>query len=204
MAPGILLVVASAVGLLSCAGPATQVLNLHYRPLEEPKAPSAFVVGLAPFQDARSNPQSIGRRTRMDGAVEQIVLGSQSPPQEITYILIRYLEAKGVRVMDLPSWKGDPDSLKNLPKDIRLAIAGRVDALEVEATSSLTTSVRYRVRLTIHLGSVDKGEVLTRSVELSPLRTTFQFDIREVEDELNRTLMEAIGRLLEGFLPTAS
>jgi hypothetical protein len=118
--------------------------------------------------------------------------------------LIRYLEAKGIRVLDLPSWKGDPDSLKDLPKEVRLALAGRIDALEVEATSSLSTAVRYRIRLTMHLGAVDKGEVLTRSVELSPQRTTLQFDIREVEEELNRILMEAIFRLLEGSLLTAS
>jgi hypothetical protein len=193
---------AVAIGLSSCGGPVTQTLYLQFRQIGEPGPSSAFTVGVVPFEDFRPSPQSVGKRIRTDGTVEPIVLGSPIPSKDLTYMLIRYLENRGIRVVDLPYWDTDPNGLRDLPKGIKLAVAGRIDALEVETNSTLLTcTVRYKVRLTTHLGLVEKGEVLTRSMEISPQRTYVQFDIREVEDGLNRALLEVMGRLMEGVLP---
>ncbi|MGQ9652512.1 MAG: hypothetical protein ACUVXD_00435, partial [Thermodesulfobacteriota bacterium] len=166
---------------------------------------SRHTLGVAPFQDTRPSPQMLGRRVRVDGTPEPMILGSASPSKDLTYILIRYLESRGFRVVDLPSWRPAPEALEELPPGIQMAITGRIDALEVEGDSTLwKTTVRYRVKLTGFFGMTDKAEVVTRSVEIAPQRSSLQFDIREVEEDLNKALTDAMARLVEGVLPTVA
>jgi len=187
--------------LAGCTGSGVQMVYLHFRPTGEMPSTQATTVGIVPFQDMRSAPQIIGKRIRVDGSPETIMLGSPNTGKDITYIVTRYLEAKGVRVVDLPSWRPEPESLKDLPPGVRLAVTGRIENLDVQADSNLfRTVVRYRVRLTGYLGLPERGEVLTRSVEISPQKTTVTFDVRQVEEDLNGAIMEAIGRLFEGVL----
>ncbi len=193
------------LGLASCAGPATQTIYLQFRPAAEPASYSHLSLGVAPFQDTRPSPRVLGRRIRVDGTPESMTLGSPSPSKDLTYMLVRYLESRGFRVVDLPSWRPAPETLKELPPGIQVAMTGRVDALEVESNSTLwKTSVRYRVKLTGFFGMMDRAEVLTRSVEIAPQRTSLQFDIREVEEDLNKALTDAMERLVEGVLPTVN
>jgi hypothetical protein len=198
----LILGVAAWIGLLACAGPGTQIVYLQFRPTGTPTPPSSFTVGVAPFQDDRAEPQLLGKRFRVDGSVETIMLGAPTPAKDLTHMAIRHLEGQGMRVLDLPSWRPAPETLGDLPRDVRVAITGRIDALEVQVSSSLfKTTVKYRVRITGFLGLVDKGEVVTRTLEIGPQKTTFQFDIREIEEELNRAVAEAFSRLFEGVAP---
>lgn len=193
------------LGVASCGGPATQTIYLQFRPAAESPSYSRHTLGVAPFQDTRPSPQMLGRRVRVDGTPEPMILGSASPSKDLTYILIRYLESRGFRVVELPSWRPAPEALEELPPGIQMAITGRIDALEVEGDSTLwKTTVRYRVKLTAFFGMTDKAEVLTRSVEIAPQRTSLQFDIREVEEDLNKALTDAMARLVEGVLPTVA
>ena len=191
------------VGLIlaGCTGSGVQMVYLHFRPTGEISSFQASTVAVAPFQDMRSAPQIIGKRIRVDGSPETIMLGSPNTGKDLTYIVTRYLEAKGMKVVDLPSWRPEPESLKDLPPGVRLAVTGKIESLDVQADSNLfRTLVRYRIRLTGYLGLPDRGEVLTRSVEISPQRTTATFDVRQIEEDLNGAIMEAIGRLFEGVL----
>ncbi len=198
-----LAVIPLLLGLASCTGPTTQTIYLQFRPTAEPPAYSRYTVGVAPFQDNRPSPQMLGRRIKVDGTPESLTLGSPSPSKDLTYMLIRYLESRGFRVVDLPSWRPAPETLKELPPGIQMAVTGRIDALEVEGDSTLwKTSMRYRVKLTGFFGMVERAEVLTRSVEIAPQRSSLQFDIREVEEDLNKALTDAMARLVEGVLPT--
>jgi hypothetical protein len=191
------------VGLIlaGCTGSGVQMVYLHFRPTGEISSFQASTVAVSPFQDMRSAPQIIGKRIRVDGSPETIMLGSPNTGKDLTYIVTRYLEAKGMKVVDLPSWRPEPESLKDLPPGVRLAVTGKIESLDVQADSNLfRTLVRYRIRLTGYLGLPDRGEVLTRSVEISPQRTTATFDVRQIEEDLNGAIMEAIGRLFEGVL----
>lgn len=188
--------------LASCSGSGMQVLYLQFRPTGEYGTPQALTVGVAPFQDTRSTPQILGKRVRVDGSPETIMLGSPTTGKDLSLMVVRYLESRGMKVVDLRSWSGQPEGLKELPKDVKVAVTGRIEALEVDSDSTLfRTTTRYRVRLSSSIGLVDKNEVLTRSIEISPQKTTFQFDVRDVEEELNRAILEALGRLFEGVFP---
>jgi len=188
--------------LASCSGSGVQIVYLQFRPTGEYATPQALTVGVAPFQDNRSTPQILGKRVRVDGSPETIMLGSPTTGKDLSLMVVRYLEARGMRVVDLRSWSGEPETLKDLPKDVKVAVTGRIEALEVHSDSTLfRTTTRYRVRLSSSIGLVDKNEVLTRSIELSPQKTTFQFDLRDLEEEFNRAVLEALERLFEGVLP---
>ncbi|MEJ5377430.1 MAG: hypothetical protein WHX93_12700 [bacterium] len=190
------------LGLVSCSGSGVQMVYLQFRPTGEYSTAQAITVGVAPFQDTRSTPQILGKRIRVDGSPETIMLGSPTTGKDLGLMVVRFLEAKGMKVVDLRSWSGEPEALKELPKDLKAAVTGRIEAMEVNSDSSIfRTTTRYRVRLSASIGLVEKNEVLTRSIEISPQKTTLQFDIRDVEEELNRTVMEALGRLFEGVLP---
>ncbi len=190
------------LGLVSCGGSGVQMVYLQFRPTGEYATAQAITVGVAPFQDARSTPQILGKRIRVDGSPETIMLGSPTTGKDLGLMVVRFLEARGMKVVDLRSWSGEPEALKELPKDLKAVVTGRIEAMEVNSDSSLfRTTTRYRVRLSASIGLVEKNEVLTRSIEISPQKTTLQFDVRDLEEELNRTVMEALGRLFEGVLP---
>jgi hypothetical protein len=193
-------------GLLSCAGPRTYTVTLRYQPQHDHLTRSEEVVGLMPFEDQRTEPQQLGRRIRADGAEEPLVLSAPSPANELTRILRRDLEARGLQVVDLTGWQGKPEGLADLPGDVQVAILGRIESLEVQAYSSLwKTVVHYQVRLTADIGFTEKKEVLTRSIELRPEETYyFEFPSIRVETRLNLALSEAVDRLLEGVFTNAS
>lgn len=200
---GSLLILGVSFGLLaSCAGSGMQIVYLQFRPTGEYATSQALTVGVAPFQDNRSTPQILGKRIRVDGSPETIMLGSPTTGKDLSLMVVRYLESRGMKVVDLRSWSGEPETLKDLPKEVKVAVAGRIEALEVQSDSTLfRTTTHYRVRLSSSIALVDKNEVLTRSIEISPQKTTFQFDIRDLEEELNRAVVEALERLFEGVFP---
>lgn len=186
----------------ACTGSGAHVVYLQFRPTGEIWPRKETTVGIAPFQDARSAPQIVGKRIRVDGSPETIMLGSPTTSQDITLIAARYLESKGVRVVDLGSWRPDPEGLKDLPRGVNIAVTGKIEALEISSDSTLfKTTTRYRVRLSATFGLPEKNEILTRSIEISPQKITMQFDVREVEEELNKAIVEALARLFETILP---
>lgn len=198
----VLILWASFLLLSSCSGSGMQIVYLQFRPTGEYATHQAMTVGVATFQDTRSTPQILGKRVRVDGNPETIMLGSPTTGKDLSLMVVRYLEAKGMKVVDLRSWSGEPETLKDLPKEVKVAVTGRIEAMEVQSDSSLfRTTTRYKVRLSSSIGLVDKNEVLTRSIEISPQKTTFQFDVRDIEEELNRVILEALGRLFEGVFP---
>jgi hypothetical protein len=197
-----LLPLVCGAALSACAKPGAQTLFLQFRATGETSPSSGFTVGLVPFQDTRGATQTLGRRLRVDGSWEPIVLGSPSAAKDLTYMLVRFLESRGVRVVELASWRPELDDLKGLPPGIQLAFSGRIEALDVEADSSLLkTTVRFRIHLTAHLGVVDRGEIVTRAWRFAPQRTSVLFDVREVEEQLNKALVESMEGLFQGFLP---
>jgi hypothetical protein len=190
-----------ALGFLSCAGPKTHTVYLQYQDVNKEQISSPLTVGLLPFQDLRPSPQSLGERSRSDGQVEPIHLGTPYPSEELTLILRRSLKDRNIQVVDLQNWIPDPNGLRDLPEPVQAAILGRIDDLSVRANSSvLKTQVSYRVVLTAHIGLKERGEVITRTIEVSPKKTLLAFRSQDIERDLNEALTEALNRLFEGIL----
>ncbi|UCG13641.1 MAG: hypothetical protein JSU72_03975 [Deltaproteobacteria bacterium] len=186
--------------LIGCASPRKYTVHLKPHP-EGAQGPStSSVVGVLPFEDARPSKETVGKRVHSDGTEKPIFLDSPSPSEDVTYILRRGLVARNVRVVELSSWKPDPKHLKDLPEEINIAIAGRIEALEVEAKSSLLkTTVKYRVRVSARVGLKEQGTVVSQAVEIRPEETFTSFDLEKIEEQLNAALAQALNRLLESI-----
>jgi hypothetical protein len=192
------------LSLLACATLPRYTLHLLPSPAAEQGLTTGLTIGLVPFEDARPQPQLLG--TLVDGDNKSdIVLDSPSPANDVTYILRRTLRARGIRTVELDSWIPDPERLKDLPEDVDVAFAGRIDALEVKAESALLNAkVQYRVRLSAKVGIKKEGVVLTESSEIKPEETLLRFNPQRVEETLNTTLGDALNRLLDAIVRPGS
>ena len=186
-----------ALSVLGCATPPRYTLHLLPSPAAEKGPTTELTIGLLPFEDPRPQPQFLG--TLIDGENKSdIVLDSPSPANDVTYVLRRTLRGRGIRTVDLESWIPDPEHLQDLPEDVDVVFAGRIEALEVKAESALINAkVNYRVRLSAKVGFKKAGVVLTQSAEIVPEETLFQFNPQRVEETLNTTLADALSRLLD-------
>jgi len=186
------------LSFLGCATPSGYTLHLLPSPEEDKGPKTNLTIGLLPFEDSRPSPQFLGKLIDPDRQEVDIVLDSPSPAVDVTYILRRALRARGVRIVELQYWTPDPEHLKDLPEDVDVAFAGRIDVLAVNAESALlNTKVKYRVRLSAKLGFKKEGVVVTQSAEVLPEETFLRFNPPRVEETLNETVAEALNRLLK-------
>jgi hypothetical protein len=201
LASSLVVVSCLLTGLFSCSTPGTHTVFLQYHQPAEERDFSSLTVGLAPVEDPRRSPLTVGRRIRPDGREEAILLGTPAPSEDLLLIMRRYLEHYKIHVVDLLAWSPDPRNLKDLPEEVQLAVLGRIDALDVQAESTLLkTSVQYRVVLTAFIGFRQRGEVVTRTIEVSPKKTFLGFRLQDIENDLNEALREALALLFEGIL----
>ena len=191
-----------ALTLASCAGPKDYTVRLHPHPVgENGPTTQSTTVGLVPFVDERSSPKILGKRTLSNGEEVPILLASASVSEDVTYILRSFLKARNIGVVEISSWEPIPEHLKDLPAGVKIAIAGHVKALEVEAQSStFKTTVRYRVKLSTHVGYAEKGEVVIQSVEVAPEESVARFKREKIEEGINEALATALTNLLDATL----
>ena len=186
-----------AMSFVSCAASKTYWLNLRPDFAPQKGSTSKLTIGVLPFEDNRPASQRIGQRLLSNGKEEPIRLKSSSPSQDITSILLQLLKARGIRTVELTGWEPVPANLKNLPEEVDIAMAGYLEALEVEAKSStFKTEIRYLVKLSAKLGFKEQGKVVTRTVEARPEESVISFNRQTVEQTLNETLSSALERLI--------
>jgi len=186
------------LSFLGCATPSHYTLRLGPSPEEEKGPKTSLTIGVLPFEDSRPSPQFLGKLIDSGGQEVDIVLDSPSPAGDVTYILRRALRARGIRVVEFQYWTPDPEHLKDLPEDVDVAFAGRIDALAVNAESGLVnTKVKYRVRLSAKLGFRKDGVVITQSADVLPEETLLRFNPPRIEETLNDAVAEALNRLLK-------
>ena len=186
-----------ALSLISFTASKTYWVNL--RPDFAPQADSTskLTIGVLPFEDNRPTSQRLGQRLLSNGKEEPIRLKSSFPSQDVTSILLQLLKARGIRTVELTGWEPAPANLKKLPEEVDIAMAGYIEALEVEAKSStFKTEIRYLVKLSAKLGFKEQGKVVTRTVEARPEETVISFKRQAVEQTLNETLSSALERLI--------
>jgi hypothetical protein len=182
---------------LGCATPPRYTLHLLPSPEAEKGPTTSLTIGLLPFEDARPHPQFLG--TLIDGEDKsEIVLDSASPANDVTYILRRTLRGRSIRTVDLESWIPEPEHLRDLPEDVDVVFAGRIELMEVNGESALLNAkVKYRVRLSAKVGFKKEGVVLSQMSEILPEETLLKFKPQRVEETLNTTVADAINRLLD-------
>jgi hypothetical protein len=190
--------------LVSCAKHKTYWLYLRPHPTGEQVPTTKLTIGVVDFKDGRISPQKLGARILGDGREEPIRLESSSASEDLTHILRRSLKAKNIPVVAISTWDPAPQNLKDLPPEVDIVIAGKIEALEVKAQSStLKTTIRYRVKLSAKLGLKAQGKVVTKSIEVRPEETVMLFDRQKVEETLNQAVASALNRLVETALASS-
>ena len=191
--------------LVSCAQHKTYWLHLRPHAEGEQGPTTKLTIGVLPFEDGRVSTEKLGARVLGDGREEPIRLESSSAAEDLTHILRRSLKARNIPVVTISSWDPTPQNLKDLPPEVDIAIAGRIEALEVEAQSStFKTTLRYRVKLSAKLGLKAQGKVVTKTIEVSPEETVVLFERQKVEETLNEAVASALNRLVEAALTSSS
>ena len=177
------LVLLLVLAIISCGGPKTYTVRLSPHSTGTKGPTSQSTVGLVPFVDDRPSSKVLGKRILSNGEEEPIMLDAISPSEDVTYILRSLLKGRNIRVMEVSTWEAAPENLKELPEEVDIAMAGRIEALEVEAESStMKTVVRYRVRVSMDVGYREKGKIERRSAEVRPEETLVRFDSEKMEE----------------------
>ena len=199
------LVVILLTSLVSCAQHKTYWLHLRPHAEGEQGVTTKLTIGVLPFEDGRISTEKLGVRVLGNGREEPIRLESSSAAEDLTHILRRSLKARNIPVVTISSWDPTPQNLKDLPPEVDIAIAGRIEALEVEAQSStFKTTLRYRVKLSAKLGLKAQGKVVTETIEVRPEETVVRFERQKVEETLNEAVASALNRLVEAALASSS
>ncbi|MGD8530755.1 MAG: hypothetical protein PVG97_07215 [Syntrophobacterales bacterium] len=191
--------------LVSCGKHKTYWLHLRPQPTGEQGVTTNLTIGVLPFEDGRISTQKLGARVLGDGREEPIRLESSSASEDVTNLLHRSLKARNITVVTISTWNPTPQNLKDLPPEVDVAIAGKIEALEVKAQSStLKTTIRYRVKLSAKLGLKAQGKVVTKTIEVRPEETVMRFERQKVEETLNEAVASALNRLVETALASSS
>jgi hypothetical protein len=187
-----LFILSLAFFVVDSAEAGTYSLRIRYQPVKEFPGLQQKVgatLALAPFKDERKDPLYIGSHARFQGdftyfrshpfPLETAIQESLSP------VFSRY----GVKTISIPSWDGQPDSLKNMEADSVLMI--EIKRFWTDGKGSLfKTDVRTAVQFVIHLGVKKEGKVFTRNVEAEKEMTVSRSTPERVETIINQMVTE--------------
>jgi hypothetical protein len=170
----------------------TYSLNIRYQPAKEfPyfQQKIGTTLAMAPFKDERTDTLRIGAHANFQG--EFTYFRSHPFPLEtaIKESLSNAFSRYGVKTIPIPSWDGQPESLKNMEADSVLMI--EIKRFWTEGKGSLfRTNVRTIVQMVIHLGVKKEGKVFTRNVEAEKEMTVSRSTPERVEAVINQILTE--------------
>jgi hypothetical protein len=174
------------------AGAGTYSLNIRYQPAKEfPSLQQKIGTTLAmvPFKDERTDTLHIGAHANFQG--EFTYFRSHPFPLEtaIKESLSNAFSRYGVKTIPIPSWDGQPESLKNMEADSVLMI--EIKRFWTDGKGSLfRTNVRTIVQMVIHLGVRKESKVFTTNVEAEKEMTVSRSTPERVEAEINQILTE--------------
>jgi hypothetical protein len=144
---------------------------------------------MAPFKDERTDTLRIGAHANFQG--EFTYFRSHPFPLEtaIKESLSNAFSRYGVKTIPIPSWDGQPESLKNMEADSVLMI--EIKRFWTDGKGSLfRTNVRTIVQMVIHLGVRKESKVFTRNVEAEKEMTVSRSTPERVEAVINQILTE--------------
>jgi hypothetical protein len=170
----------------------THSLSLRYQPAKEFSSlqqKMGSTLGMAPFKDGRPETLYIGVHTNLQG--DSSYFKNQPFPLEeaIKESLSEALSRYGVKTIPIPSWNGEPESLKNMETDSVMMI--EIKRFWTEGKASLfRTKMKTVVQFVIHLGVKKEGKVFTRNVEVEKEMTVARSTPERVETMINQILTD--------------
>jgi len=170
----------------------TYSLNIRYQPAKEfPSLQQKIgtTLAMAPFKDERTDTLRIGSHADFQG--DFTYFRSHPFPLEtaIQESLSNAFSRYGVKTIPIPSWDGQPESLRSMEADSVLMIEIKRFWSDGKG-APFKTNVRTVVQLAIHLGVRKEGKVFTRNVETEKEMTVPRSTPERVEAMINQMLTE--------------
>ena len=170
----------------------TYSLNLRYQPAKEfPSLQQKIgaTLGMAPFKDERPDTLYVGAHTNFQGDFSYFRSHPFPLETAIKESLSNVLPRYGVKTIPIPSWDGQPESLKNMEADSVLMI--EIKRFWTDGKGApFKTNVKTVVQLVIHLGVKKESKVFTRNVEVEREMTVPRSTPERVEAMINEILTE--------------
>jgi len=177
---------------LDCAEAGTYSLNIRYQPAKEfPSLQQKIgtTLAMAPFKDERTDTLRIGAHASFQGDFSYFRSDPFPLERAIQESLSSVFSRYGVKTIPIPSWDGEPESLKNLEADSVLMI--EIKRFWTDGKGApFKTNVKTVVQLVIHLGVKKEGKVFTRNVEAEREMTVPRSTPERVEVMINGILTE--------------
>jgi hypothetical protein len=186
------LILSLAFFVVGGAEAGTYSLNIRYQPVKEFPSLQQKVgatLAMAPFKDERTDTLRIGSHANFQG--DFTYFRSHPFPLEtaIKESLSNAFSRYGVKTISIPSWDGQPESLKNMEADSVLMIEIKRFWSDGKG-APFRTNVRTIVQMVIHLGVKKEGKVFTRNVESEKEMTVPRSTPEGVEAMINQMLTE--------------
>ena len=193
------LLISSLVFLaLDCAEAGTYSLNIRYQPVKEfPSLQQKIgtTLAMAPFKDERTDTLRIGAHASFQGDFSYFRSDPFPLERAIQESLSNVFSRYGVKTIPIPSWDGEPESLKNMEADSVLMI--EIKRFWTDGKGApFKTNVKTVVQLVIHLGVKKEGKVFTRNVEAEREMTVPRSTPERVEVMINGILTEIFDNYL--------
>ncbi|MFB3885253.1 MAG: hypothetical protein ACE144_08485 [Thermodesulfobacteriota bacterium] len=183
--------------LLSCAKARTYSLSLRYQPGRDFPSLQQKIgspLGIVPLKDERPETSYVGILKPLHGVSSYFKSDPVPLDQAIAESLTEVLSRQGVKTVPLPSWDGEPSSLKNFDTDSVLMIEVRKFWIE-EKDTPFRMDIKTSIHFVIHLGVKKEGRVFSKNVTVEKEMGVFRLKIEEVEQTVNGILTE----VFDGF-----
>ncbi|MCJ7642020.1 MAG: hypothetical protein MUO29_09030 [Desulfobacterales bacterium] len=180
--------------ILSCAHGGTYPLLLRYQPTQtfpNLQQKVGATLGLAPFKDQRPDTLYIGFFSPYTGLATYFKSEPLPIEKAIQESLTRILPPCGIKPVAVPSWDGNPDSLKMTGVDSVLLIEIQKFWIEGKA-SIIQTNVRTSVGLLLHLGMPKDGKAYSRKLESEREMAVYSLTPEKAGEILNQMLAEIL------------
>ena len=178
--------------VVSGAKAGTYSLNIRYQPVKEfPSLQQKIgaTLAMAPFKDERTDTLRIGSHAGFQGGFTYFRSHPFPLETAIKESLSNTFSRYGVKSISIPSWDGQPESLKSMDADSVLMI--EIKRFWTDGKGApFRTNVRTVVQMVIHLGVKKEGKVFTRNVESEKEMTVPRSTPEGVEAMINQMLTE--------------
>ena len=184
--------------ILSCAKARTYSLYLRYQPVKEfPSLRQKIgpTLGIVPFKDERSDTLLIGIHTPLQGVSSYYKSDPFPLEKAIRDSLTEVLSRKGVKIVPVSAWDGNPESLKAIEADSVLMIQIKTFWTEAKAVH-FKTNAKTSAHFVIHLGVKKEGKAYTKNVTVEKEMTVFRLKPENVEQTGNEILTEVFDSFL--------
>ncbi len=170
----------------------TYSINIRYQPAKEfPSLQQKIgtTLAMAPFKDQRTDTLRIGSHADFHGEFSYFRSNPFPLETAIQESLSNAFSRYGVKTVSIPSWDGQPESLKGMEADSVLMIEIKRFWSDGKG-APFRTNVRTVIQLVIHLGVKKEGKVFTRNVETEKEMTVARSTPERVEAMINQMLTE--------------